>query len=208
MLLDLRSLFEEGTVTANAALTEADEALSSAVAVLVQGASSFTEADDAVSASAVALIGATAGITEADDSLAADGAVLVQAAGALADDAEVLAAAAAVLVQSSAALSEADDAIAASGTVTNTQPIIADAALAEDDDAMAAFGIAAWPFDPLSMASFPLAIATRGRRNRPRPPLGADADLVEEADGLKATASLSGRGRRVQNEEWLLRRAA
>jgi len=107
-----------GALTANLAVTEADDLLASTSMLALSAALAVTEADDALTAAAALLLIATLAATEADDALAA----------------------AAVLVLSAAlSATEADDALSADATLVSST-VTADLAVTEADDALAASG--------------------------------------------------------------------
>lgn len=87
MSLLLSQLGGGSDINADAALTQADAALSAAAAVIVGLSASLTQANAALSAATVVIVGASASLPQADAALLAAAGVLVSADGAFTQDA-------------------------------------------------------------------------------------------------------------------------
>lgn len=143
-------------IEADAALTEADDSVSSAGTLLLRGGASITldddsvsavigitpvladgaitEADDSVTSAGVLPILGSASITGDDDSLTAAGALFILGTGSALEDDDSVAAAAALLIQGGAAIDEGADLISAEGAIL----IVGAANIVEDDDSVVA----------------------------------------------------------------------
>ena len=132
-------------VSAEGAITEAGDTLSSAATVAVAAAGAITEAGDTLSGEGVvgaAPMEATGAITEAGDTLSSAATVDVQAVGAITEAGDTVSSAATVAVQAAGAITEAGDTVSGDGAVVSTSPISASAAITEAGDTLAATGSA------------------------------------------------------------------
>ena len=132
-------------VAAAGAITEAGDTLSSAATVAVAAAGAITEAGDTLSGEGVvgaAPMEATGAITEAGDTLSSAATVDVQAVGAITEAGDTVSSAATVAVQAAGAITEAGDTVSGDGAVVSTSPISASAAITEAGDTLAATGSA------------------------------------------------------------------
>lgn len=218
MLLDLRSLWEASAaaVIGTANLTEDDDLLVAAVAVLVRGDATLSEAGDTLAAAAVVLVTGTAAITEGDDSVSAAGVALISGSAALAEGHDSLAATVAVLVQASASINEADDSLVAAGS---TLPeIVGDAALTDEADIVVADGLVTdtpvstvglRPKRPYKQPRYSHYPPLWGGQPQLEPALAA-AELTEGDDLVRASASVAWaqRPRLVREREYFERLAA
>ena len=123
--------------TGDAALTEADDTLTSAGTVPVLGASALTEAGDTVSSTGVLAVVGSAAVTETDDTLASAGTVPVVGASALTEADDTLSSAGVLPVVATSALTEDADSISSAGIV----PVLGASTLTEDADTLASTGL-------------------------------------------------------------------
>lgn len=134
--MSLRYAEVAGPISGSAAITEADDTVSSAGTVALKGSLTATEASDTVSSAGALAIKAALAATEDGDTVSATGGVVIKADAAITEEGDTLSSFAGAVIYADFAVTEADDTLSADSVLLS--PIAAVLDVEEADDTLSA----------------------------------------------------------------------